>query len=70
MRRTQENTHAHVGHWRECVSLIHAAAMGVARLLQMRRQPEEFSFHAEKSTQHPGEEIRIDGREEAVRNRV
>jgi hypothetical protein len=34
----------------------------------MRRQPEEFSFHAEKSTQHPGEEICIEGREEAGRN--
>jgi hypothetical protein len=34
----------------------------------MRRQPEEFSFHADKSTQHPGEEVRIEGRDEAVPN--
>jgi hypothetical protein len=30
---------------------------------EMRRKPEELSFHAEKSTQNPGKEIRIEGRE-------
>jgi hypothetical protein len=56
----------------ECLRRLHAAAMGVTAQgqVEMRQQPEEFSFHAEKSTQHPGEEICIEGREEAERNLV
>jgi hypothetical protein len=71
MRR--EGTGAHFGHGRECLWRLHTAALGVEQgcecgcLLETRRQPEEFSFHAEKFTQSPGEEICIEA-QEAVRN--
>jgi hypothetical protein len=50
------------------VAQVEREGRGPAQLLEMRRQPDEFSFHAEKSAQYPGEETSIEGLVEAARN--
>jgi hypothetical protein len=64
MRLARKHSDCDFGHGREHLRRLHSGGVGIGRAWESGQQSEDFSFHAEESAQHPGEEICIEGRNE------